>query len=224
MKLRADLHIHTYYSYDSSLPPDELVKKARELRLDVLGIADHGTCKGALDAREIAKGNPIILVGQEIKTDSGEILVFGIEEDLEQLRPLKETCSEAKNLGGIIIVPHPFDKFRWGIGDQMKDILNLIDAIEGFNSMCTLDMFNKKAQDFATRNNKPVVAGSDTHFKNEIGRAITMIESKRDEKSIFEAIRKGRTETLGKKTGISKRIGSRIKQKLKNNKKTLPEL
>lgn len=217
MNLRADFHIHTHYSYDSSLPPSEIVKRARELKLDIIGVADHGTCMGALGTKKIAKNNPLVLIGQEIKTREGEILVFGIENNLKEGKDLKETCKEAKRVDGLIIAPHPFDKFRRGIGDSINNVLEYIDAIEGLNSMCTFDSFNTKAREFALEHDIPIIAGSDAHFKNEIGKAMTGLNCKKNQKSIFDAIRKGRTEIIGERISIKKRIGSRIIQKLKKH-------
>ncbi|MBU2444263.1 MAG: PHP domain-containing protein, partial [Bacteroidetes bacterium] len=38
----ADLHAHTIYS-DGSLTPHELIKKAKNLGIEYLGITDHDT-------------------------------------------------------------------------------------------------------------------------------------------------------------------------------------
>jgi predicted metal-dependent phosphoesterase TrpH len=97
MKLRADFHVHTHYSYDSSLDPEELVRRAREEKIDVLGVADHGTCQGAIATRKIARGNPLVLIGQEVNTARGEILVFGPETDLTESEPPEITCKKAKD-------------------------------------------------------------------------------------------------------------------------------
>ena len=210
MKLKADFHIHTHYSMDSSLPPEALIERAREEKLDIIGVADHGTCKGALDTKKLAEGNPLVLIGQEIITDKGDMLVFGVEKDMEEFNPLEETCKKAKELGGFVIVPHPFDKFRHGIGNSIEDIIDYVDAIEVFNSMCTLGSFNEKARDVAIKHNKPMVAGSDAHFRKEVGKGVTMLECEKTEKSVFNAIRNRKTEILGKRISL-KRGGIPVK-------------
>ncbi len=214
MKLKADFHIHTYYSFDSSLPPKEIVKISREIGLDVIGVVDHGTCKGAIDTKNISKGNPFVLIGQETKTKDGEIIVFGLEDDMKQGLSLVETCKKAKKMGGFIVVPHPFDRFRWGVGKHIDDVIEYIDAVEAFNSMCVFDSFNKKAREFAEKNSIPMVAGSDAHFRNELGRGITIVECENKE-SILDAVKRGKTTIIGNKTGAVKRIKSRLEKKLK---------
>ena len=215
MKLKADFHIHTHYSVDSSLPPTELVKKARAAGISVIGVADHNTCRGAIDAKKAARGNPLVLIGQEVKTMEGDLLVFGPERDLKPGRPVKETCIEARGLGGFVVVPHPFDIFRDGIGKHMEEILDHVDAIEGFNSMCIMEKFNVEAREFARDHGKPVVAGSDAHFGSDVGSAYTILDCDRDEASVLAAVRSGRTELFGTKKGIKKRILSKIAGSLK---------
>lgn len=53
--MRADLHIHTYYS-DGSFPPEKLIELAEKSRLDYLAITDHD-CFASYDAaaQEIAR-------------------------------------------------------------------------------------------------------------------------------------------------------------------------
>ena len=215
MKLKADFHMHTHYSVDSSLPPEELVKKAREVGLDVVGVADHDTCRGALDVRMIAEGNPLVLIGQEVKTREGDLLVFGVEKDLKPRRPLGETCEEAKKLGGFLIIPHPFDIFRDGVGKHLEGVLGYVDAVEGFNSMCMMEKFNSEARAFAKAHGKPVVAGSDSHFRSDIGSAYTILDCEKTEASVLDAVRKGKTELFGMKKGIKKRILSKIAGSIK---------
>ena len=217
MKLRADFHIHTHYSVDSSITPEELVKKARKEKLDIIGVVDHGTCKGALVTKKITKGNPYVLVGQEVRTSEGEIVVFGLKNNIKQKKPLKETCKEAKKLGCFIIAPHPFDMFREGIGEHIKDVLEYIDAIEGINARCLMKKFNKKAQEFAFENDKPVVAGSDAHSIKGIGKAVTLIECRKNEKSIFDAIQKGNAHIEGEIAGVTGTIVSKIMRVFKKH-------
>lgn len=215
MRLRADFHIHTHYSADSSLTLRELIKRSREKRLDVIGVADHGTCKGAIDTKKLSKGNPLVIVGQEVTTERGDILVFRIKKDLEQMRPLEETCRKAKKMGGFIIAAHPFDSFRDGMGDSIRDVINYIDAIEGFNAHCLFERFNIKAQEFALEHDKPVVAGSDAHFSDDIGKAVNIIECSKSEKSVFDAIKKGNVFITGKRLGLRGTIVSKIRNELK---------
>lgn len=189
--LRADLHVHTCYSYkDAETKPEELVKKARELGLDVIGVTDHGTTKGALDTQRAAHGKPLVLIGQEVRTKQGEIIVFGPRLDIEQKLDLLETCKIAKKLGGFIIIPHPFDPLRQGVGSRIENIKKHIDAIEVYNPRSIFSCFNKKAATFASENNLPAIAGTDAHFPEELGSVTTMIRVKKPTgEEIFRAVK-----------------------------------
>jgi len=206
--LMADLHMHTARSGDSDISAWNIIEQARAKNLDVVGVTDHNTTKGALETRQLAaKEFPglIVLIGQEVRTNSGEIIVFGLNTDLPKNRPLVETCKKAKGLGGFIIVPHPFDKIRQGIGSKIIRVLPYIDAIEVLNSKSLWKRFNKRARDFAEARRLPMVAGSDAHIPQYIGSCHTFIEVgkiKPTEKDIYKAIKAGNTAVSGNVVGL----------------------
>jgi predicted metal-dependent phosphoesterase TrpH len=78
--MKADLHLHTTAS-DGRLRPEEIVRKASQLGLDVIAITDHDTVEGIPPALEAAKSFPQLLVipGVEINTDvlQGEVHILG---------------------------------------------------------------------------------------------------------------------------------------------------
>jgi hypothetical protein len=200
--IMADLHTHTCYSSDGETRPDELVRRARELGLDAIAVTDHNTTKGAIEAKRIAKGKPLVIIGQEVRTKEGEIIILGPKQDIAHGLGLLETCRIAKKLGGFIIIPHPFDKFREGIGPKIGSIKQYIDAVEVYNTRCIFSRFNKKAEKFAKKNSLPAVAGTDAHFPGELGGAATVIKAgKISEEEIFRAIKKMRTAVSAEKRG-----------------------
>ena len=77
---RVDLHVHTNAS-DGRFPPAEVVRKAIEADISILGITDHDTVAGVEAALQAAKAYPDLRVipGVEINTDvsSGEAHVLG---------------------------------------------------------------------------------------------------------------------------------------------------
>jgi len=78
--MKADLHLHTTAS-DGRLGPQEIVRRASKLGLDVIAITDHDTVEGIPPALEAAKSFPQLLVipGVEINTDmpQGEVHILG---------------------------------------------------------------------------------------------------------------------------------------------------
>jgi len=77
---KIDLHIHSTVS-DGRFSPEEIVRKAAELGLTVIAIADHDAVSGITPALEAAKAFPWlkIIPCVEISTDvpSGEVHVLG---------------------------------------------------------------------------------------------------------------------------------------------------
>ncbi len=95
---QVDLHLHSTAS-DGRLSPSQLVRKAAELGLTVIALADHDTVNGIVEALEAVKAYPELKVipAVEINTDvpHGEAHVLGyfidftdleLNATLEQLR------------------------------------------------------------------------------------------------------------------------------------------
>ncbi|MBN2101758.1 MAG: PHP domain-containing protein [Candidatus Aenigmarchaeota archaeon] len=215
--LKCDFHIHTRYSPDSNLSPDLIIKTAIKKKLDVIGVVDHDIFKGGPETKKLAAKiapSMVVIPGEEIKTLSGEIIAFGIQNTIPRKLTLRKTIEEAKKQNAFIVVPHPFEKIRQGLGNAILGIKDDIDAVEAFNSRCFLGSFNKKALKFATENNIPVIAGSDSHFDYEIGSGYTYVDAEPDENSVLDAIKKGRTEIGGKITGLKPHFRTFIQKRL----------
>lgn len=199
-KLRADLHVHSHYSEDGNMPIPLIIQRAMELDLDMIAVTDHNTVRGGLEAEALAKKTAkelLVLVGQEVLSKQGDILIYNLREAIRPHQDALDICKAAKEKGGMVIIPHPFDSFRYGLGEYMHKVLPYIDAIEGLNSRCLLGSSNKKATLFAKQYKIPMVGGSDAHFKSEIARACTLIRSKKTREDAMLAIISGRCEPAG---------------------------
>ncbi|MBL7205972.1 MAG: PHP domain-containing protein [Candidatus Aenigmarchaeota archaeon] len=212
--LKIDFHVHSIHSKDGSIPIEDLLRTAKRMGLNTVCITDHNNTKGGLEGKKLAKTIGInVIVGQEVRTEKGEILVYGVEKTLQKGKDLEETCKLAKELGGYIAIPHPYDFLRSGAKDKEK-IIKYVDAIEIFNSRCFFNRFNKKAQEFARKNNISMIAGSDAHFKHEIGNVVNSIKARPNVKSIFSSLKKQKPEMETKKFQRWKYIICQIKRRL----------
>ncbi len=168
--LRADLHIHTKYSYDSNMSLESIVNRCLKVGINCVAIADHGTIAGALELKEIAPFE--VIVAEEILTPLGEIMGLFLREGVPSGISAEEAIAQIRAQKGLVCLSHPFDRLR-GIVDyrEMERLLPEIDIIEVFNSRVMLDGPNRKAKLFAQEHGLLCSAGSDAHISNEIGRA-----------------------------------------------------
>jgi glycosyltransferase involved in cell wall biosynthesis len=165
-----DLHMHTDHSYDCATPVEVLLAEARGRGLGAIAVTDHNEISGALDARAKANGLKVI-VGEEVKTaEQGEVIGLFIEEKIPRGMTLQETIAEIKRQGGIVYVPHPFDRMH-SVPDyeHLLTVLDDVDAIEVFNPRVAISEFNEEAVRFAAKYRIPAGAGSDAHVPQGLG-------------------------------------------------------
>jgi glycosyltransferase involved in cell wall biosynthesis len=165
-----DLHMHTDHSYDCATPVEVLLAEARARGLGAIAVTDHNEISGAQEARRKAEGLKVI-VAEEVKTaDQGEVIGLFIEDKIERGMTLQETIAEIKRQGGLVYVPHPFDRMH-SVPDyeHLLTVLDDVDAIEVFNPRVAIAEFNEEALRFALKYRIPAGAGSDAHVPQGLG-------------------------------------------------------
>ena len=166
-----DFHIHTNFSPDSRIELEELIEVVLDRGLAGVAICDHNTIEGAKRLKKIAPF--LVIVGEEIKTEEGEIIGYFLEEEIPPYQSLEETVGMIKEQGGLVCIPHPFDRLRRSRLplEAVESIKEEIDLVEGYNSRNVFEEDNLKAVEWAEKNKKLVVAGSDAHTYSEVGKA-----------------------------------------------------
>ena len=171
-EIDVDLHMHTDHSHDCATPVEVLLAAARDAGLGAIAVTDHNEISGALDARRKAAGYGVkVIVAEEIKTaDQGEVIGLFIEEKVPRGLTLDETIAEIKRQGGLVYVPHPFDRLH-SVPDyeHLLDVVGDIDAIEVFNPRIAIPAFNEEAVRFAAKYRIVGGAGSDSHVAQGLG-------------------------------------------------------
>jgi glycosyltransferase involved in cell wall biosynthesis len=168
--IHVDLHMHTDHSHDCATPVDVLLESAKAAGLGAIAVTDHNEISGALEAAERADGIKVI-VAEEVKTaDQGEVIGLFIKEKIERGMSLDETIAEIRRQGGLVYVPHPFDRMH-SVPDyeHMLNIVEQIDAIEVFNPRVAISSFNEEAARFAAKYRIVAGAGSDSHVAQGLG-------------------------------------------------------
>ncbi|ADB49222.1 glycosyltransferase [Conexibacter woesei] len=165
-----DLHMHTDHSGDCATPVEVLLATAKARGLGAIAVTDHNEISGALEAQAKASGIKVI-VGEEVKTkDQGEVIGLFLTELIPRGLSLAATIAEIKRQGGVVYVPHPFDRMH-AVPDyeHLLAVLDDVDAIEIFNPRIAIQEFNEEAVRFAAKYRIPAGAGSDAHVAQGLG-------------------------------------------------------
>lgn len=173
-----DLHCHTRGSFDSLTDPAAAMRAARSRGLTHLAITDHDRIDEALRARDSAPPGLTVIVGSEVKTADGDLICLFLERPIEPGLPAAEAIAAARDQGGLVGIPHPFDRFRGSLlNDQrLERLVDAVDWVEGWNARVIGRGGNQRAAEFALHHRLPAVAVSDAHTTIEIGVAYTVLD------------------------------------------------
>lgn len=167
-----DLHMHTDHSSDCATPVDVLLATARDVGLGAIAVTDHNEISGAYEAAEKASQYGVkVIIGEEVMTaDQGEVIGLFLTEKIPRGMTLEETIAEIRRQGGIVYVPHPFDRLH-AVPDyeHMLAVVDKIDAIEVFNPRIAIPAFNEEAVRFAGKYRIVGGAGTDSHVAQGLG-------------------------------------------------------
>ncbi|MGQ9641148.1 MAG: PHP domain-containing protein [Candidatus Bathycorpusculaceae bacterium] len=213
VQVKIDLHVHTYYSYDSIIKPEELVFYAKRRGLDGAAITDHDVVEGALKMAGTA--DFLIISGIEVTSLGGHIIGLNVEEQIPPKLSVEETVDKIHEAGGIAVACHPKAFFKESLG---KHASARFDAIEVINSSAI--PFNRsveQSQKIASALNVARVAGSDAHYGPEIGCAYTIVDAELNVDEVTKAISKG----LCKPFGNAIPLGMRLKREFLSIQKRL---
>jgi predicted metal-dependent phosphoesterase TrpH len=198
-KIKADFHMHTHFSPDSVMSPEELVKRCVKVGLNCIAVTDHNTTEGALAVRSIAPFT--VIVGEEVKSADGEITGLFLQEPVPRDLPAVETARRIKDQGGLVSIPHPFDRFRRSVisREALEELLPYADIVEVFNARNNLDADDRKAHDFAREHGLLTSGVSDAHTTFELGRTfVEMPEFDGTPQGFLTALAQGRI--VGRRT------------------------
>ncbi len=171
-----DLHCHTSASFDSLAAPRAVACAAGERGLTHLAVTDHDRIDGALAARAAAPDGLTVIVGEEIRTRAGDLIGLFLERAVPPGLSAAEAIAAVREQGGLVGMPHPFDRFRGSLGRDaaMASLAPLVDWVEVHNARL-VGRGNERAADYARENGLPGVAVSDAHTVGEVGVAYTAL-------------------------------------------------
>ena len=172
-----DLHCHTNASFDCLARPADVVKAAAARGLTHLVVTDHDRIDGALAARDLAPAGLTVIVGEEVKTTDGDLVAAFLQHAVPPGLSAVETVSAIREQGGLVGIPHPFDRMRGSKLSEARlaDLATRVDWIEVHNARL-VGGGNDRAAEFAREHGLPGAAASDAHSTLEVGVAYTAVE------------------------------------------------
>lgn len=199
-----DIHVHTSpASPCSSAPVDDLIEEAKRIGLDGICLTDHNYVwkQEAVETLRERHGF-LVLRGNEITTDQGDMLIFGLDVDVKGIIRLEDLRKDVIEAGGIIIAAHPFRGFlTFGVDKlgltpaKAKDrpLFQYVDGVEVLNGKVT-PQENGFSGEVAALLGYPVTGGSDAHEVEEVGQYATRFGMDiTSESDLIESFKKGLT-------------------------------
>ena len=200
-----DIHTHSYpASSCSSISEDRLIEEAKRIGLDGICLTDHNYVWDPDRVKALTqKHGFLVLRGNEITTDQGHMLVFGLDTNIKEGRIIKldELRREVKEADGYMIVVHPFRGFLTFGMEQLglnlekameRPLFKYVDAIEVMNGKVTKEE-NDFASEVADGLGLPGIGGSDAHKESEVGLYATRFQDViENEKDLIDILKSGR--------------------------------
>ena len=178
---KADLHMHTTYSFDGTATIRGVLKAASQARLDVIAITDHDEIRGALEARDLSTEYGIqVIPASEISTREGHVVALFIEKSIPKGLPLIETLIRIGDQGGIAIAAHPNHPMPnslplHAIASATEHAIanSVLKGIEVINMNPTHSPFNNLSQQAAAQLPLACIGSSDAHLASMVSAGIT---------------------------------------------------
>jgi len=206
--LKAELHSHSKEDIEDKLNYGliELIDRAAELKFDVLGVTfHHQVIEGKFleKHKKYALSKGILLIaGCEARFEGCDVIIYGISErerkkvkSLEGLYSLKKHL-ESEGRTVVIIAPHPYFQVcgigAKALGRKLAEYKDMFDLIEVHMFYTRWFNLNRKAIKFARHTGKHLVGNGDIHNLSMLGHTYTLIDSKRTEDSVLDALKNGK--------------------------------
>jgi len=177
----------------------ELIDRLQKRGIHACSITPHGLIHDNPAAEAYARDRGMLLLpGVEKMIEDREVVVLNVREG-----ELPDSCSFA-DLAGLrerrgesifVFAPHPFYPRKTCAGPVLDQHAALFDAVEYCHLYFRWWNLNEAAVTWARKNNKPIIANSDSHSLASAGRNYSEVECDQlDAISIFRAIRQNRVQ------------------------------
>lgn len=169
-----DLHTHSVASPDGALREAHYRWMLEKGPLTTIAITDHDTVDFAQKLHK--QLGDAIIVGEEITTADGEIIGLFLKTSVEPGLPAPDTVQAIHAQGGLVCVPHPYERMRKGLSKAtLEAIAGEVDIIEIHNGRASLDAKPSQAIEWAQRHHIAMTSSSDAHGPHGWGRTYASV-------------------------------------------------
>lgn len=206
----ADLHLHTFYSYDviptREVDPLVLYEKARARGLSFVSFTDHDT----MDAYDrVGWQREGIVTGVEVKILDRKKVGHTIHINIytlnkQQFEEIEKIACEAADIKLLLDylksenLPFIFNHLFWHEPREKLNVAAVVELAEMFPvleyNLGRIRKLNRLVLELAAVKNKGLVAGTDSHT-GEVGRIFTVARGE-NFLEFFESIRKGEAKLV----------------------------
>jgi len=178
---KADLHIHTIYSWDGTMTPAAALKAAALAGMDVIAITDHDDIRATFEARSLAGRYGVdVIPGIEVTTANGHLLALFVEKMVPAGLPLIETLLRIGEQGGIAVAAHPeapltgsLDRHTLRAALEHADARQVLVGVEVYNAGLPYRFSNVAARTIVDELPLAQAGDSDAHVPWGVGMGYT---------------------------------------------------
>ena len=175
--IKTVFHMHTNHSPDCNKSVEELITLAQARAIGCVAITDHDTISGAREMMAKAPPGLKVIVGQEVSTTAGHVIGLYLHEPIEPQRSPRETALAIKRQGGLVVIPHPYNRlFGCGLCQHLDEVVDLIDVVEVYNAQNLRSSPNRRAHQFAREHGFPQIVGVDMHHSDNLDACYQWLE------------------------------------------------
>ncbi len=181
-----DLHTHTQpLSHDSDLTPDALIEAAKKAGLDGVCLTEHDFFWEREKVEELGRRHDFLVIpGIEVNTESGHVVVFGLEEFVYGMHRLGELVELVEAAGGAMIAAHPYRRqlpFELTQEGDWSEALERASENEAYSRVQAIETLNGRGTErqnafsaaVCERHGLAQTAGSDAHSAVDVGTCAT---------------------------------------------------
>jgi len=195
----ADIHVHTTYSPDSTITPEELWQRAQKIGIDIICVTDHSAFDENVGIESLkSRGKkPLLIRGIELDTTNSELIIFGLKNnfwkelinDMGVVPPVEKVIKAVNEFNGVAIWSHPFRDYTVIHYDTDFKKIHGVNILEGLNGKNSKEE-NRTAMEYAKEYGYKITGGSDAHNVHDIGKCLTLFkEDVRTEEEFIHALK-----------------------------------